>query len=228
MKEIINENFIGHIPDGETAAILAMLHGYGANERDMDALAPRYMAAIPGLAYFSLRAPYESERPELAAAGGRQWFSFDKFRPLEEAILMPETFEKETMINFTYIGEIISQIAGICGIAPEKTIMAGFSQGGGQAVAHTLYSGNKLLGAISFSGVASFGKWEIKNMVPILCIHGTEDEVVPFAFFEQARASIKAANVPAEYKVIKGLGHAIDEECVAASVKFINKLIPAE
>jgi phospholipase/carboxylesterase len=225
MKEILSENFVGLLPDAEANAVLVLMHGYGANERDMLGPAREYAEAVPGLACFSLRAPFENEDPALAAAGGRQWFSLEQFRPWEEAIMNDDVFAKETDESFDYIEKNISEMAALCKTEPARTFVAGFSQGAVMAAGYAHYSGKKTLGAIAYSGLAAFSAKRTKLKAPTLVVHGTDDDVVPIALFEKVKAQLEAAKIPSEFLAVKGLGHSLNRKGIEAGVKFIRKII---
>ncbi|MDR1477025.1 MAG: dienelactone hydrolase family protein, partial [Rickettsiales bacterium] len=168
---------------------------------------------------------YENEDPAYAAAGGLQWFSLEQFRPWEEAIMHDDTAAREDDEVFAYIEKSIKEIAELCGMAPENTILLGFSQGAVIASGYAHYSGRKAMGVIALSGLAAFCAKRMKRKTPILVMHGTKDEVVPFTLYEKVKASLTAAEVPAEFAPIQGLGHAINKEEIAKGAVFIKKLL---
>ena len=225
MKAISKESYTGYLPDGEAKAVLVLMHGYGVNERDMLGPAREYAGAIPGLACFSLRAPYENEDPALAAQGGLQWFSLEQFRPWEDAVMSDDVFAKETDEVCAYIEKSIAEIAALCGIAPERSIVAGFSQGAVMAAGYAYYSGKRTLGIIAFSGLAAFCAKKARFKVPTLVVHGTNDDIVPIALFEKVKEQLKAVKTPAQFLEIKGLGHTLNREGIEAGAEFIRKLI---
>ena len=57
--------------------------------------------------------------------------------------------------------------------------------------------------------------------VPVLLIHGTDDDIVPFAMLGQALAGLRQAGIGAESLACPGLGHAIDPDGLDAAAAFL-------
>src|ERR1700760_1588879 len=62
---------------------------------------------------------------------------------------------------------------------------------------------------------------ENQGSPPVLLIHGTADDVVPFDSMAAAETGLKAAGVPVETLARPGLPHGIDEKGVEAGAAFL-------
>jgi phospholipase/carboxylesterase len=66
---------------------------------------------------------------------------------------------------------------------------------------------------------------DIRSRPPVLLIHGTDDDVVPFRSMELASTALTAAGVPVETHVSPGLGHSVGQDGLAAATAFARRLI---
>ena len=62
---------------------------------------------------------------------------------------------------------------------------------------------------------------------PVLLVHGTEDEVVPFQFQAASRDILKARSIEVETVDCVGLGHGIDPDGLSAAIEFLARYLPA-
>jgi phospholipase/carboxylesterase len=61
---------------------------------------------------------------------------------------------------------------------------------------------------------------EIRSRPPVLLIHGTKDDVVPFRSMDLASTALTASGVPVETHVSPGLGHSVGQDGLAAATAF--------
>ena len=110
------------------------------------------------------------------------------------------------------------------GVPLNKTVLAGFSQGG----ALTLDVGLTL----PFAALCSFSGYlhdrpqveENKNFPPTLIIHGKQDPVVPLAAAIKARDELAKIGVPVQYREFE-MGHEVCDEAIALFKQFISDLV---
>jgi phospholipase/carboxylesterase len=63
---------------------------------------------------------------------------------------------------------------------------------------------------------------EIAARPPVLLIHGEQDPVVPFEAMDLARRALEALAVPVMGAGRPGLDHSIDDEGLAAGIRFVS------
>jgi phospholipase/carboxylesterase len=138
--------------------------------------------------------------------GGKMWYD------LQTQAGLPESQK--------LLKDWLSTLPETTGIPLEKTILAGFSQGG----AMTLDLGLQfpLEGLIVFSGYLH-APIVPKFHPPTLVVHGQQDPVVPLAAAQQVRQQLIAAGVAVTYQEFV-MGHEIRPEVVQLSRTFIQAL----
>ena len=108
------------------------------------------------------------------------------------------------------------------GIAPRRTLLAGFSQGGAIALYAGLRFGQRLAGIVALSTyVIATNRLAAEASaanrdVPIFVAHGTHDPVVQFAWAERSREALQASGWNVEWHAYPMEHSAVPEEIVAA------------
>ena len=108
--------------------------------------------------------------------------------------------------------------------------LAGFSQGGMMSLHCGLRQTPAPAAIISFSGTLLLHEDLVENSAiapysPVLLVHGTEDEVVPFQFQAASRDILKARSIEVETVDCVGLGHGIDPDGLSAAIEFLAKYL---
>jgi phospholipase/carboxylesterase len=158
--------------------LLVLLHGLGADERDLlplaAALAPRFFCA-------SVRAPYE------AAPMGYAWYAIDwRTSPPTFDLVQAEESRRALVA-------LLAELPAQHGTDPDRTFVFGFSQGAAMALAVAVTRPDLLRGAVLHSGGALAGLGsrvappEALAHLEALVLHGTHDDVVPVARGRQVR-----------------------------------------
>jgi phospholipase/carboxylesterase len=129
----------------------------------------------------------------------------------------------------SYIDALLAREAAR-GIAPRRTLLAGFSQGGAIALYGGLRFDARLAGIVALStyliGAERIGTEAsaANRDLPIFMAHGTFDSVVQFAWAERSRDALKAGGWPVEWHAYPIEHSAAIEEIVAAGV-FIRRVL---
>lgn len=184
--------------------LVLMLHGWGANYYDLQPLAE--MLGLGGCQFLFPNAPYA----HFQVPTGRAWYALER-----QDFLGIETSRDR-------LAEWLGSLAEATGIPPERTAMIGFSQGG----AMTLDVGLRFPFAAlcSCSGYLHYdpGDRRSDKFSPTLLIHGNQDQVVPLAAAQQAKASLLEIGVPLDYVEFSG-GHEIPSVAMVAMRDFLQK-----
>jgi phospholipase/carboxylesterase len=116
------------------------------------------------------------------------------------------------------------------GIAPRRTLLAGFSQGGAIALYAGLRFDARLAGIVALSAyliaadrIAAEASATNRD-VPIFMAHGTRDQVIALAWAEHSRDVLEAGGWPLEWRAYPMEHAAVIEELVAAGT-FINHVL---
>ncbi|HVS85829.1 MAG TPA: hypothetical protein VHD91_09365 [Gaiellaceae bacterium] len=193
---------------GEPAGALVLLHGRGADERDLfpllDAIDPERR-----LHGFTPRAPLS------LPPGGAHWYSVPRV-----GFPDPETFA------YGY-GELTAWLDALP-FPPGRMLLGGFSQGAVMSYASGLGAGRPRPAAIAaLSGflpeVESWSLGADAPFPPVYAAHGVHDDVIPIAFGRQARDRLAAAGAEVDWHEFPG-GHWVDPASLPALQELAARL----
>jgi phospholipase/carboxylesterase len=183
----------------EPEGLLVLFHGRGADERDLfpllDLLDParRMLGVTP-------------RGPLRLPPGGAHWYAVREIGYPD-----PETFRE----TFELASAWLDGVADKAGIAPERTVLGGFSQGAVMTYALGLGAGRpRPAGLIALSGfmpTAPGFELDLSPPLPRVVIgHGTADVVISVEWGRDARARLEAAGAHIVYREAPHMGHSID------------------
>ncbi len=210
-------------PRPATAAVLWM-HGLGADANDFVPIVPELgLSGDHAIRFVFPNAPMQP----VTINGGyvmRAWYDIvspDLERRADEAGVRASQREIEALIE--------DQVAR--GIASERVLLAGFSQGGVIALQTGLRHRARLAGVMALStylacadslGVEAASA---NREIPIFMAHGTIDPVVPLALGRLAKARLETHGYRVEWHEY-GMPHAVCAEEVADIGPFIRRVLP--
>jgi phospholipase/carboxylesterase len=201
----------------EVKSAVLLLHGLGANGEDLIGLAEEWGPKLPHTAFFSPDAP----EPCDMAPFGYQWFSLRDWTPagIEAGLRRVKPI----------VDQLIDSLLEEYSLPPSALVLSGFSQGTMLSLYTGLQREQPVAGILAYSG-ALFGvddnKIEIRARPPVCLVHGTMDEVVPFAASQMAEQELKKHNISAELHPLDGLGHGIDSRGLDLGTKFLQRVLP--
>jgi phospholipase/carboxylesterase len=196
--------------EGEPAGLLVLLHGRGADERDLfpllDELDPqrRLLGVTP-------------RGPLALPPGGAHWYAFQ-----EVGYPDPATF-------FETYAALTEWLDGL-GFEPERTVLGGFSQGAVMTYALGLGSGRPRPAAlVALSGfmptVPGFELDLGPPLPPVAIGHGTYDPVISVEFGRRARELLEAAGGEVLYREYP-LPHAVDPGFLVELAPWLASKLP--
>lgn len=205
----------GPAAGGDADRLMVVLHGVGADGADLIGLAPYFAQVVPGA---RILAPDGPEPCDMAPVG-RQWFSLQDRDP---AALYAELERVRPDVD-AFIDENLSRLD----LAPDRLILAGFSQGAMTALHVGLRRTPGPAAILSFSG-ALVGRnrlaREIRCHPPVFIVHGEDDTVVPVQSARDAERTLLADGVDVQAHVLPGLGHGIDERALGLAARFLGRV----
>jgi phospholipase/carboxylesterase len=153
--------------------LLVLLHGVGSNEQDLYSLC----AQLPErYCVISLRAPYRM------GPGAFAWFDYSiepgGARSIDEA---------QEAASRALLAQTLAAASEQLGIPPERTVVAGFSQGGAMALGLLLTQPGLMRAAIVWHGrlmdqpLAALAPADAFRGRALWVSHGTHDGVIPLA-----------------------------------------------
>jgi phospholipase/carboxylesterase len=202
---------------GAPDSAVVLLHGYGSDGNDLIELAPHWQGLLPGALFVSPNAP------QALGMGGYQWFAIDWTGDRLASRQTGVVSARPVLVDF--LNDLWSQT----GIAPERTLLGGFSQGAMMAlhVGTSLPQEQTLMGIIGFSGAflppEGFGRGELAKP-PICLVHGDMDDVVDPNLSAEADSALHEAGFDVRYHVSRGVGHGIAPDGLAFASAFIQTL----
>jgi phospholipase/carboxylesterase len=195
--------------DGEAEGAFVLVHGRGANERDLlglfDALDPerRFHGYCP-------------RGPLSLPPGGAHWYAVYRVGYPD-----PETFP----VGFEALAEFVDSLPY------ETVVLGGFSQGAVMSYAVGLGEGRPRPAAVlAFSGfVPVVEGWRLdasRPFPPIAVGHGTYDAVIPVELAHRSVEELRAAGADPLYRE-SPMDHAIDPGFVRELVPWLDETVRA-
>ncbi|MGE4618850.1 MAG: dienelactone hydrolase family protein [Planctomycetota bacterium] len=207
--------------DHPTAAVI-WLHGLGADGHDFEPIIPELDLAGIGPVRFIF--PHAPVRPVTINGGMtmRAWYDILEIsidRKVDEAGI-----EESSKLVEALLAEQIES-----GIAPQRLILAGFSQGGAMAY-HVGLKQPELAGILVLSAYLPIPTSlqpplaQSTTVTPLLCCHGLWDPVVPVSLGESSATQVKEAGWPLEWKTFPA-PHSLHPDEVTEISRWIKKLL---
>jgi phospholipase/carboxylesterase len=196
-------------PDTVPLPLILVMHGRGADANDLADLAP--MMDPPGGARFVFpNAPKAFE----AAPGmtfGYSWF--DGWPPRGNSLQEARAA----------VLELIDALVARYPTPPGKLIVSGFSQGGLMSIDAGYRTQQPLAGIVVMSGAiaeADAPDFAAKKDIPVLIVHGTDDDMIPVLAARRARRLLEQHGIEPEYHEFP-MGHHVTPESMAVVRDFM-------
>ena len=206
--------FIPPARGGFANSLIVLLHGWGADGKDLADVAYPISIRLPGAAFFVPNGP----APCKANPAGREWFDIDDKvnGPVDGAPIL---------------NEAIALALSDLNLSPSELALAGFSQGGMMSLHCGLRQASPIAAVVSFSGALLLHD-DLANSTgeriyaPVLLIHGTEDSVVPFSLQAASFDLMKKRSIDVKTIKCEGLRHGIDPAGLSAAIDFLTEYLP--
>jgi phospholipase/carboxylesterase len=195
--------------DTEPLPLVFILHGRGADANDLADIAPLIST---NYRYILPNAP----EPFEAAPGftfGYTWF--DGW-PAEHG-----SFARSRELLLEFIDKAVAKYA----TPPGKVIVSGFSQGGMMSIDVGFRTQRKPAGIVVMSGALNEDELPpFSPDIPVLIVHGTEDDMIPVLAARRARRMLEQHGVKVEYHEF-AMGHYVTPESLAVVRDFIVRQV---
>jgi phospholipase/carboxylesterase len=202
---------------GDTRSAVVFLHGYGANGADLLGLADPLADHLPDTLFIA------PDAPENCAGSpfGYQWFPIpwidgsseeESSRGMQQAVEDLNAFLDALMVDEDLL--------------PEQVCLFGFSQGTMMSLHVAPRREDPVAGIVAFSGRLLEPELladEVQSRMPILLVHGDQDDVVPVQSLPQAAEALQNAGFSDVYAhVMKGTAHGIAPDGLSVAIAFIR------
>ena len=207
------------MPDsGRVESAVIFLHGYGANGADLLGLAAVLAEHMPDTLFLAPDAPEVNAMSE----SGLQWFPIPWIDGASEEDAMLGLRSASQDLNAYLDGVMID-----FDLLPEQVIVFGFSQGTMMALHVIPRRDEAIAGLVVFSGQLLEPEAlvdDARAFLPILLVHGDQDDVVPIAALPKAVEGLQAAGFKDVYAhVMKDGAHGIAPDGLQVALAFMRK-----
>ncbi|MFD0980703.1 alpha/beta hydrolase [Tropicimonas aquimaris] len=204
---------------GTAKQLVIFVHGYGADGNDLLGLADPLMPHLPDTAF------YAPDAPERCVGNpfGYQWFPIPWLDGSSE-----EAAKTSMATSVEDLNAFIDKVLADEGLTPDRLVLLGFSQGTMMSLHVAPRRDAPIAALVGFSGrllEPERLQAETKVRMPVLLLHGDQDDMVPFPSLKEAADALVAAEFETYAFVMKGMGHGIAPDGLGQAVGFIrNKL----
>lgn len=190
------------------APVLVVLHGLGANERDLFALGKE---VAPGSLIIALRAPLEL---------GADQFSWFPVRFTPEG---PRHDVAAAESSRARIVEFVRALKLEAGVDPERVTLLGFSQGAMLSEAVAMTEPSLVSGVVLISGrtLPELKPVASTKRPRVLLMHGTRDPLLPYAGAVQTNEVLRSAGYEVDFRSFDAR-HEVSAEMVAATRSWLG------
>ncbi|MBZ0129093.1 MAG: dienelactone hydrolase family protein [Rhodobacteraceae bacterium] len=205
------------VAPGKAKHLVIFLHGYGADGADLLGLADPLAPHIPDTAFYAPDAPNKCSGNPF----GYEWFPIPWLDGSSEEAASAGMAQSVDDLNAFIDGAIKDE-----GVAADKTILIGFSQGTMMALHIAPRRAGPLGGLVGFSGrllAPETLEAETVSRLPIVLIHGDEDPMVPIASLPAAADALVKAGFEVYTHISKGTGHGIAPDGLGVAVQFMRE-----
>lgn len=211
-----------HIPESRpVSSAIILLHGYGADGKDLIGLAKPMSEFLPNCAFVAPDAP----EPCAINPGGRQWFPIPTMDGSSE-ISAEISLNSSVMILKSVVAKELENY----NLTESSVILLGFSQGTMIALHYAARHMKSFAGVIGFSGRLLAPERLARDAVskpPVLLVHGDADPVVPYSCLEEAGVALTKAGFMVQSLTSPGAGHGIAQDGIEAAIRFAQERLNA-
>jgi phospholipase/carboxylesterase len=231
-----------HVVQPEAGArpplLVVFCHGYGASGEDLVPFVPELLEREPRLAPVRFAFPAGPLELGYAAWGdARAWWPLDWMK-LAAAARSPEG--REALSNEVPEGLVaarrklqgsIESLLASSGVAPERVVLGGFSQGGMLATDLALHWEHRPAALVALSAVpVTADAWRKlaprRAGLPVILSHGRQDAVLPYSGGEALRDLLSGSGLAVEFIPFDG-PHTVHPDALDRVAQLLGSLLPS-
>lgn len=203
---------------GRAQYLVVLVHGYGADGKDLIALGHHWQDMMPDAAFVAPNGPERCDGNPM----GYQWFPIARLDPDE----IGRGVEAAAPVLDAFLDAELARH----GLDGSRLALVGFSQGTMMALHVGLRRTPGPRCILGYSGALAMPERlaEAVAKPPVMLIHGDQDDMLPVAAMHAASGALAEAGFAVRWHVARGVGHGIDPEGLALGGRFIaDGLAPA-
>lgn len=196
---------------GRAHSLCVLLHGFGADGNDLMPVAEILTHYFPDMYFAAPNAP----EPCVTDPQWFQWYSPFADRDaadFEVAAIAPR-------VN-RYIDRQLERL----GLADDRLVVLGFSQGGGIAIEAALTRDRTCAALLAFTTSVRNKptlSQRIRSRPPVLLVHGADDPVIDVSSLHRSVSTLSAVGLNVEHHICAGIGHTLNDEGVHVAAEFL-------
>lgn len=202
---------------GSAHSVVVFLHGYGANGEDLLGLADPMGEHLPDTIFYSPDAPEQC----IGNPMGFQWFPIPWIDGSSEEEARAGMERAAAELN-AYLDDILVDLD----LEPENMAILGFSQGTMMALHVAPRREDSVAAVVGFSGRLVDPEMlgdELRVKMPVLLIHGDQDDVVPPQSLPEAAQALQNVGFEEVYAhVMQGTAHGIAPDGLSVALAFLR------
>lgn len=210
-------------PDGRARSAVIWLHGLGADGHDFAPIVPE-LGLPPELAVRFIF-PHAPTRPITINAGMRMraWYDIRDFHRADRE-------DAEGIEESRGLVEELIAAERSRGIPSRRIVIGGFSQGGALALHASLRHGERLAGALIFSGYLPLAgslaaeRSDENRDLPIFIAHGTGDPILPFEYARSTKRALEALGYPVSFHSYP-IPHSVSEDEIRTAGDWLRRVL---
>jgi phospholipase/carboxylesterase len=206
----------GPAAGGDPQQLIMLLHGVGADGRDLLEMAPHLTEFFPNAAFVAPNAPNRYEQ----GLSGYQWIS--------SSIRVETEVVEAVKVSADILNQFIDTELLNAGLPPEKLALLGFSQGTMMSLYAAPRRPHPIAGIVGYSGRligADLLAIEVVSRPPVFLAHGAIDAVVPVECMDVAEQILSENGFSVQALRCPHLGHSINEDGLVQGTQFLRTVL---
>jgi phospholipase/carboxylesterase len=207
-------------PTTGDAPVIVLCHGFGASGDDLVSLAEAF-ELDPAVRWVFPAAPLAID----GLGDGRAWWMID-FDRLERGLVRDDELPDGLPAARAALTGLLDAVRTELGVADERVVLGGFSQGAMLSLDVALHDGRPLAALILLSGtLLARGEWEprlgSRAGLAVFQSHGTRDSLLPYRSAETLRDLMAGAGMRVAWLPFDG-GHEIPPPLLEEIAGFVT------
>jgi phospholipase/carboxylesterase len=195
--------------------ILFLLHGYGADAKDLISLGHYLQRFLPNTYFVAPNAPVTCQ----VNPAGFEWFDLMQTNEKQIRSEFESSLDKLKLCIDSYLKKL--------NLNYQNLVLFGFSQGTMMSVQIGLSFDKPIKAILGYSGKVfdkDLLKSNLKSKCKIMFFHGLEDSVIPVEEMFDSIDFLKKINLDVKHKTYSNCAHSISPDGLSDGLKFLKEM----